>query len=88
MLNTGAAGAGTTLTLDGGTTVRNNQVTSTTGKGGGVYFGKGELILGGTSIDGNTATTGKSIYRLTGTLPPTIVPGTTNIYEDVFGPQG
>ncbi len=84
--NPGGAGAGTTLRLDGGTTVRNNQVTSTTGKGGGVYFGKGELILGGATIADNTATTGRSIYRVTGTMPPTIVPGTTNIYEDVFGP--
>lgn len=86
VFNTGAAGAGTTLRLDGGTTVRNNRVTSTTGTGGGVYFGKGELILGGTSIDGNTATTGKSIYRLNVGTTLTIVPGTTNIYEDVFGP--
>lgn len=83
--NPAGNGAGTTLTLEGGTTVQNNQVTSTSGKGGGVFFGKGELILGGASIINNTATTGPSIFRVNVGTTLTEVPGTNNTFEDLTG---
>ncbi|QJW94360.1 hypothetical protein [Frigoriglobus tundricola] len=84
-VNNVTGGSGTALILNGGTTVQNNQVNGGTGKGGGVYFGKGTLTLGGASIVGNTAAVGPSIYSVNGTTL-TIVSGTTNTYADVTGP--
>lgn len=64
------SGAGTVLTL-GVATIRNNQVLNTNplqGRGGGLFFGSGTLILAGVTFQDNTAATGDGMYRLTGTV--------------------
>lgn len=78
-------GSNLTLTLTGGTTISNNQATSTTGKGGGIYFGKGTLNLNGVSFANNIAFQGDGLYILLyGTTMQTGAGGVTYTNNGVY----
>jgi hypothetical protein len=66
-------GVGTDLLLLSNTWLGDNQVLGAAGEGGGLYFGAGNLTLGGVTVSGNSATKGKGIYRVGGVtyvVPP------------------
>ena len=62
-------GAGTSLTLQGGTEITENHCSNPDPqlqKGGGIYFGKGTLILDGVWIGSNDAAHGDGLYLANG----------------------
>jgi hypothetical protein len=84
----GSTGSGTTLTLlltnvYFNTSISNNPATS---KGGGLYFLRGTLVLGGVDFDDNTAVTGPQAYRNSTGTAVVFLPFTDNDYEEVVGP--
>lgn len=81
-------GLGTWLTLKGSperwTQVRNNQVTSTAGKGGGVYLGMGHITFNRAWFESNTATQGDGMYRVRGTTKQVIDAGVIWVDDQEF----
>ncbi|MDY3560516.1 hypothetical protein R5W23_001751 [Gemmata sp. JC673] len=76
--------AGSILILTGGTTVQNNVVSSTTGKGGGIYFGKGTINLNGVWIGSNSATQGDGLYLVFNTTKNVGTSGVTFFDDSEF----
>jgi hypothetical protein len=83
-VNSFPEGAGTTLTLKGGTTIQNNVVTTSGGKGGGIYFGMGTINLDGVWIGNNDATQGDGMYRVNGTTKNIGPGGVTWVNDQEF----
>ncbi len=67
MVSEAAPGAAGTVLVLISTQIRNNVVTSASGKGGGVFFGAGSIALFGVTFSDNEANSGDGIYYVTGT---------------------
>jgi CSLREA domain-containing protein len=83
----GSSGAGTTLSLVATDVYLNTSLSNNPdyGKGGGLYFLRGTLILSGSSFANNTALAGPQAYRnQTGTAVIYLAPPSD--YEEVVGP--